>query len=85
MWKRRKCWLPAFSTFPAMFSKGFFPRVVKSVLCGKGLKPCKQILDWSKFNAFADKKLNFASARVENIVEKGENAGNQFFLSPKSF
>ena len=28
--KRRKCWLPAFSSFPTMFSKGFSPRVVKS-------------------------------------------------------
>ena len=26
--KRRKCWLPAFSPFPKMFSKGFFPRVI---------------------------------------------------------
>ena len=24
--KRRKCWLPAFSSFPTMFSKGFFPQ-----------------------------------------------------------
>ena len=28
--KRRKCWLPTFSPFPTMFSKGFFFRVVKS-------------------------------------------------------
>jgi hypothetical protein len=28
--KRKKYWLSAFSTFPTMFSKGFFPRVVKS-------------------------------------------------------
>ena len=28
--KRRKCWLPAFSPFPTMFSKCFFPKVVKS-------------------------------------------------------
>ena len=28
--KKRKCWLPAFSLFPTMFSKGFFQRVVKS-------------------------------------------------------
>ena len=27
--KRRKCWLPTFSPFPTMFSKGFFLRVVK--------------------------------------------------------
>ena len=31
--KRRKCWLPAFSPFPAMFSEGFFPRVVNSRDC----------------------------------------------------
>ena len=31
--KRRKCWLPAFSSFPAMFSKGFFHGVVKSRDC----------------------------------------------------
>ena len=37
-WKRRKCWLPAFSPFPTMFSKAFFSRgVKKSGLCGKGL------------------------------------------------
>ena len=30
LWKRRKCWLPAFSPFPTMFSKGLFFRVVKS-------------------------------------------------------
>ena len=36
--KRRKCWLSAFSTFPSMFSKGFFYKVVKkSGLCGRGL------------------------------------------------
>ena len=28
--KRRKCWLPAFSPFPTMFSKGFLHRCVKS-------------------------------------------------------
>ena len=31
--KRRKCWLPAFSPCPTMFSKGFFLRVVKSWEC----------------------------------------------------
>ena len=31
--KRRKCWLPAFSPFPTMFSKDFFFRVVKSQDC----------------------------------------------------
>ena len=28
--KRRKCWLPAFSPFLTVFSKGFFFRVLKS-------------------------------------------------------
>ena len=31
--KRRKCWLPAFSPFPTMFSRGFFLRGVKSRDC----------------------------------------------------
>ena len=31
--KRRKCWLPAFSHFPTMFSKGSFSRVFKSRDC----------------------------------------------------
>ena len=28
--KRRKCWLPAFSPFPTMFSKAFFLSVIKT-------------------------------------------------------
>ena len=54
--------------------------------------PNDKILDWSKFKAFADAKidltqyLNFALGRVENILGKGENAGYQhFFLFPKCF
>ena len=32
--KRRKCWLPAFSPFPTMFSKGFsVGGIVKSLDC----------------------------------------------------
>ena len=31
--KRRKCWLPAFSPFPSMFSKGLSVRVIKSRTC----------------------------------------------------
>ena len=31
--KRRKCWFPAFSTFPIMFSTGSFFRVNKSQDC----------------------------------------------------
>ena len=48
--------------------------------------PNDTILDRSKLKAFADdnsnvyRKLKFALGRVENIVGKGENAGNQHFL-----
>ena len=48
--------------------------------------PNDEILDWSEFKALADdkinvnKKLKFGLGRVENIVGKGENAGNQHFL-----
>ena len=50
------------------------------------------ILDWSKFKANADNKINvaqnliFFQGRVENILGKGENAGyQQFLLFPQCF
>ena len=57
-------------------------------LCGKGLSllPNDKMLDLSKLKAFADDTLNmpqmtkFVYDRIENIVEKGENAGYQHFL-----
>ena len=45
-----------------------------------------KFLDWSRLKAFANdkinvtKKLKFVLGRVENIIGKGENAGNQHFL-----
>ena len=48
--------------------------------------PNDKILGQSKFKAFADnkiivtQKMKFTFGRVENIVEKGENAGYQHFL-----
>ena len=48
--------------------------------------PDNKILDLSKLKAFADislnvnKNLKIALGRAENIVEKGENAGYQYFL-----
>ena len=49
-------------------------------------------MDWSKLKAFADDKLNvtekskFGLGWVENLVEKGENAGFQhFLLFPQKF
>ena len=49
------------------------------------------ILDWSKFKAFADNKINvtyklkFVSERIENILGKGENVGNQHFTDYQHF
>ena len=41
--KRKKCWLPAFSPFHTMFSKGFFLKFVKSWDCAvKGECICKK-------------------------------------------
>ena len=48
--------------------------------------PENKISDWSKLKAFAEDKLNFTHNikvvfhRIENIVGKDENAGNQHFL-----
>ena len=44
------------------------------------------ILDWFKFKAFADNKINVGQklkivyGRLENILGKEENTGNQHFL-----
>ena len=45
--KRRKCWLPAFSPFPTMFSRGLFLRVVKSL--GEALLKKKKHLRKRKY------------------------------------
>ena len=48
--------------------------------------PNNKILEWYVLKAFADDKLNeierlrFVLRWVENMVEKGENAGFQHFL-----
>ena len=48
--------------------------------------PNEKVLDWPKLKAFTDdkinvtEKLNFVEGRVENIVGKGENGGDQYFL-----
>ena len=48
--------------------------------------PNNKFLDWSKFKAFADDKINltlkhkFCLGWIENIVGKGEIAGYQHFL-----
>ena len=48
--------------------------------------PNNNFLDWTEFKALADKNLHATKIkisvidRVENIVGKGENEGNQHFL-----
>ena len=51
------------------------------------LLPCDKLLDNSKFKEFADNKSNktqkidlFSPKKVENIADKGEDAGHQHFL-----
>ena len=48
--KRRKCWLPAFSPFPTMFSKGFFFKVVRSWDCVVKSQTVKEAITKSDFN-----------------------------------
>ena len=78
--KRRKCWLPAFSSFPTMFSKGFFFKVVKSWDgVEKSLQFPKQALVFKfvQYNLYKP---------FENTVGKGEIAHNeQFLLFPQCF
>ena len=54
--------------------------------------PTDKILDWTKFKAFVDVKINGAQKiklgrdRIENILGKGENAITSiFFFSQKCF
>ena len=70
-----------------MFSKGFFPKVVKSQDCVVDIQlSIKQNkMEWSKLRAFADKKKfgfnrEIGCERLENILGKGENAAYQHFL-----
>ena len=68
--KRRKCWLPAFSLFPTIFSKAFFSRGVKS-------RDCVVIVNY--LTDSPDFKRALYKKPYENIVGR-ENAGNQHFL-----
>ena len=63
-----------------------------AVLCGNGLTLYHITkFYWSKFKAHAHDKinvtqnLNFVLGRVENISEKGENAGPAFSPFPEMF
>ena len=54
--------------------------------CSLNYLPNDKHLDWSILKAFAahninlNEKLKLVLGRLENIVVKGENAGNQYFL-----
>ena len=72
-----------------MCSKALLFRVLKLVMCGKGLTlylTTKFGTGPSNFKAFADDKLNVARTMsslfdwVENMVGKGENPSHQHFL-----
>ena len=76
--KRRTGWLPTFSPFPTMFSKDFFPKVVEGRGCVEGqdfVTPhAEPLTTQSRLLIPLERKA------FENIVGKGENAGNQHFL-----
>ena len=74
--KEEKCWLPAFSSFPTVFSKAFFFRVVK---VGNVWQKINRI----KFEPLAHNPEFLMTRRkrhFENIVGEGEHTGNQYFL-----
>ena len=69
--KRRNCLLQAISPFPTVFSKDLYCRHVKTRAClGKG----------NFFTTQSQLLTTFYMKPFENIVEKGENPGNQHFL-----
>ena len=75
--KRRKFWLPAFSPFPTMFSKGLFLKVVKSRDCVEIVKPLPHNTDFL---------MTLRNKTFKNIAGKGENAGyHHFLLFPQCF
>ena len=77
----------AFSPFPIIFSRTFFPELVSF-----NPLPDDKILDSSKLKKFADDNFKFdgngrkLSKRVENTVGKGEIARyEQFLVFPQCF
>ena len=73
-----------FLLFPQCFQNACFPGASKGVIVLEWVNSLPNNL--TKLEAFADDKIKvvkmifFVSDRVENIVEKGENAGYQYFL-----
>ena len=73
-----------FLLFPTMFSKAFFSRGVKSWDCvAMGLKP---YVTCYLFTTQSQHLTTPIEKPFENIMGKGENAGNQnFLLFPQCF
>ena len=67
-----------------LFSQYFLPYMV--LILHFNLLPDVKISDWSKLKAFADNKLSVTQNvkvvfhRIEDVVDKEENAGYQLFL-----
>ena len=86
--KRRKCWLPAFSPFPTMFSKGYLFRVVKSHDCvvRSELSTKQQPLDLSKLKNICRRqnececKLEVCFGKSRKHCEKRRDDDYQNFL-----
>ena len=82
-----------FLLFSQCFQKATFSGLLKVEMCGKKLTFYQTTkFQTLKLKAFANKKINLSQKlklaweRIENIVQKGENAGNQhFLLFPKCF
>ena len=81
-WKKEKMLAISIFSYSHIAIETFLPQGCSKLgLCGKDL-----ILDWSKLKRFPDDKINasenwkFVLERVENIVEKGKDAGYQHFL-----
>ena len=84
------CVLPLLSTIlmSAIFLCLQDIHIIDSIECVLPINssPDDKILDWSKLKAFADDTINliqnheFYGEWVENVAEKGENAGYQYFL-----
>ena len=60
--KRRKCWLPGFSSFPTMFSKAFVLMVIQSGLCVKELK--REIIILATFNLSSVNGFNLVMSKI---------------------
>ena len=83
-----------FLLFVQCFQRALYPGSSKVGIVSKRVNSLlnDKIQDWSKLKAQADNKINateeskFVLQRVENIVQKEENAGYQhFLLFPRCF